>query len=547
MANVEKMTADESLACSVADNGTNSATNSANSSKAASASPSAANNSSSASSVTPDVQSQAAGSNSNMSKMDSANNFVFSSSRKRNRAGSDSDSTDSPKQSIKKRPQRAVTKKEKSTILRSMQPAAPLDTSNRFQALDINDSLATATQSEHEDEVTQATVRVPKAPAITLAYEDRLTTIGRMRTLGFGFKVENSLVKARIKPDNMDDWTAIQNYLKENKLPFFTHPAGSNAQLHVVVFSIPNISAQIIGEALVRAGRPPVNVTEFGSHPIYKHYAVDFAKQVTSVDDLNENCDVIFSNKITWKKNVKKSNGPTMCFNCLQYGHGQATCHLPTVCSLCAGAHHGSLCPSKNSTTPIVRCGNCVANKLPHEHYATDENCGVRLQRIEKTNMLKAKRQAAIDGKKKVKFDLNKFHWPGAQEHVRPAHKFTSAKVSAAVSFAQTAATTSSSAEANATQTRSRSHSRNSTSSSDNTRQQSRSRSPRTRSPRARTHAQHNNRSDTHSDVNGEQLFSLPEMIGFMIECTETLMRQPNKTAQLNAMMTLISKWLTKP
>lgn len=245
-----------------------------------------------------------------------------------------------------------------------------IPTSNRFSAL-------------HNEAATTSAKKPPLPAPVTITDGTNPAEILKVLKIPFTLKVTS--IGTKIFTENVDDFTTLNSKLSENKIEFFSHTPAKNKSFKLVLHGLPGFATDDISNFLNTQCNVKVEkIIMLNSENTLKRYLVQFdAKENTRSDILN--IKAILNHIVRWLPAKRINRGPTQCLNCGMYGHGIAACFRKPKCSLCGGDHVTKNCSfqTENNDQRVYKCHYCRANKLPHNHSASDPQCPARLKYIE--------------------------------------------------------------------------------------------------------------------------------------------------------------------
>lgn len=221
---------------------------------------------------------------------------------------------------------------------------------------------------------------------------------------GKNFQIRMSNDGIKLYAPSIESFIAAKNKLVESDIKFYTHTLKDEQTSKYVLNGFYKTDINDVIAYLNEVGVKPLKVNNiairnkrFDDHALY---VVHFLKKDRiKLSYLRENASVINSVRITWDYFKSKRNGPIQCTNCMQYGHGSASCFLSPMCVRCGGNHLSKDCQlimNVNSTSVIPRipveqlkCGLCGQN-----HAANYVKCESRLRFIDRQIHLRNQNQA---------------------------------------------------------------------------------------------------------------------------------------------------------
>lgn len=367
-------------------------------------------------------------------------------SRKQSKAKANVTSTEAPSSERRTQPSTSDTQsppmknrtKKKKKIISSLAINSPLALTNRFSVLhklkqNNEEALLSQQQQLQQQQHKQkspvtAAVRARAPPPITVLdaqYETVKTALADC-AIKFDWKFAPNAI--RILTASEPERIALIDVLKSKGIYNYSHPPRAAPRLRTILRGMPpgNHTAEIEAE-LTELGHKPVEIRFIRTLRGWPLYAVDFATTELTLEFLNNQINRIMSHVVSWEVPKDRPRPPSMCTNCCSYGHGEAWCGIPAVCSRCSLGHSLAECTLNERMTkyeeefvakinyeegatplgcraydpeaPNIRCVNCLAANYPPIatlHEATDPGCHVRYQ---KTKSMLAKRAKAAAAK----------------------------------------------------------------------------------------------------------------------------------------------------
>lgn len=181
-----------------------------------------------------------------------------------------------------------------------------------------------------------------------------------------------------------DDKTKILQAFKEANINFFSHPDNINKVFKAVLTGLPEIDTSLIIDSLKETYDITITkVIMFNTKSHSKLYLCHFDKQKVNMKVLHT-IKAVYHHIVQWQPFKPKQNTPTQCYRCCMYGHGASSCMRYAVCMLCSGNHITKDCNviNRDDNNPAYKCFNCLSNKLPHNHKASDIACPFRAKYV---------------------------------------------------------------------------------------------------------------------------------------------------------------------
>lgn len=173
------------------------------------------------------------------------------------------------------------------------------------------------------------------------------------------FKIRNfNRFKTSIFVSTSADFDIIVSYLKQHKIPFFTHVPRDRKPIKMVLKGLPSsFTNDEIADELKKSAQV-VSVTQFSkktednrSLPL-PVYVVTFPPNTLSHQIVE--IKVLFSCIVRWEKYNRKT--PYLqCYRCLRFGHVSQNCQLPDRCMRCGDRHSSVSC-----NVQTYKCANCL-------------------------------------------------------------------------------------------------------------------------------------------------------------------------------------------
>lgn len=257
-----------------------------------------------------------------------------------------------------------------------------IPTANRFGA------LGSLRPTPNQSTVKQPTAQARPAPLVVTEQElSPLLKAIEEKKLSHSIKLLS--VGAKIFVDNTNDRGTLTELLDDLKLNYYSHPGASEKLIKLVLSGLPEISTDIISNWLKEKNNiSPVKISMLNTESSNKLYLLQFDQNQVSKADI-VNIRVINHHIVRWLPFIRKSRGPTQCYNCGMFGHGISFCHRQSACFNCGEAHSSNTCPFLGASSQdhlIYKCINCFIRKLPHNHRCDDNECPSRLRYVELKN-----------------------------------------------------------------------------------------------------------------------------------------------------------------
>lgn len=248
-------------------------------------------------------------------------------------------------------------------------------TQNRFAALAA------------DDQTKKKSTKIPQLAPITIT--DKTAKIDDIiNSLQITHKKKVSSIGKKIFVESAEDKKKFITTLTDQKIEFFTHPDTDDKIFKVVLKGLPEIDQDELSESLKTENNlQPVKIIMMGKST-HKLYLLHFKKADVSLQDLRSIRVVYHHHIIRWMPYKPKKRGPTQCWKCLMFGHGQKHCNRAETCMFCGESHKSTVCPLGNndsnqqSTQHVYKCFNCAKQNLPSNHMANDVACPSREQYI---------------------------------------------------------------------------------------------------------------------------------------------------------------------
>lgn len=151
---------------------------------------------------------------------------------------------------------------------------------------------------------------------------------------------------------------------------------------------------------------PATKVNFIYDHPENPIYSVQFAKNTTSLSDLQYAHSKVEGLKIKWEKFFKRSK-PTQCKRCQAWGHAANNCGRKYRCVKCLEQHEPGQCSRKSKVVGQPSCVNC--GEIGHP--SNSPECESFKKYISKVYKQKREQQPRT-------FTSTKYNWNGAAPSV---------------------------------------------------------------------------------------------------------------------------------
>lgn len=192
----------------------------------------------------------------------------------------------------------------------------------------------------------------------------------------------------------------LQNIFREKRIGYFTFTPKFQKPLQIVIKRLPtHVTAQQLQEELQVLDFPVINVRQL---TITKQENGTFIKcpipvWVVSLTNNDYGRSIYDLKAIQYQPVLIESYNPEskiyQCFNCQQYGHTSAGCHLPSKCVKCSQNHRIAECPIKgHSVEP--KCANCG-----QPHTANFRQCEVAIQQKNALQQRKMNKQQRLQNR----------------------------------------------------------------------------------------------------------------------------------------------------
>ena len=241
-------------------------------------------------------------------------------------------------------------------------------TSNRFATLDDNAMQTDQVQHEKKQFI---------APIIITDQETDIQAILSQLNVDCNTKITS--IGRKIFPTSNDHKSKIIESFKAKNIGFFSHPEKDNKIFKVILSGLPEINTQLIIDSVTEQLKvQPTHIVMFDTKSTTKLYLLHFNAAQANLKTIQE-VKYVYHHVIKWLPYKPKRKGPTQCYACLMFGHGQGQCHRFSACMLCAGAHLTKDCTTHiNNKNAVFKCFNCASAKIPDNHKANDANCPFR-------------------------------------------------------------------------------------------------------------------------------------------------------------------------
>lgn len=275
----------------------------------------------------------------------------------------------------KKRPRSSSKVKKKRSIIR---PSEKLI--NKIQVPLTNKFEALADNGEDITDVDPPAEKLKVSPIVVTDID--IQSI--ITSLKVNVETKIITIGKKIFAKSADDKKKITEAFTAAKINFFTHPDNVNKVFKAVLTGLPEMDTSSIVNSMKETYN--INVTKiimFNTKSHNKLYLCQFDRVEVNMKVLNT-IKAVCMHIVKWQPFKPKQNSPTQCYRCTMYGHGASSCMRFAVCMLCAGNHITKECSviKPDANEPVYKCFNCVDNKLPHNHKASDPNCPFRTKYI---------------------------------------------------------------------------------------------------------------------------------------------------------------------
>lgn len=176
-------------------------------------------------------------------------------------------------------------------------------------------------------------------------------------------------IGTKIMLQDITNFKATINLLKEQKTPFFTHDIHADKTVKFVLSGLHELPIEEIKTALSELEVNCLDIKPMRTKSSQQSlYLVYFAHKSVTLSQLKA-IKAVLSVIIKWSPYTSSfKNGPTQCNNCQLYGHGNRNCHLPPRCLLCAGEHKKTECPYIQATNFSPLCCLCAGKHQSNHH-----------------------------------------------------------------------------------------------------------------------------------------------------------------------------------
>jgi len=244
--------------------------------------------------------------------------------------------------------------------------------SNRFQVLsDLEDDDSALSDALVSSEAAMP-VSTKRPPPIHVFYCDYIQTkknilaavpVGKDTT--FKVLVNNLVVRAA----NIADYTRITEYLKIQKIQFFTFNASPTKPRKALIKHLPSDTDkdEILSD-LAKMGIPAIRVSNFIGRDRKPSTMFIVCVDRDNIEKLfNVKRILDFAVKI---ENLKPLKNVIQCHRCQRLGHASLHCQMQPRCVKCGKNHISTECPLKKSPETKCTCVNCGL-----EHPASYKGC----------------------------------------------------------------------------------------------------------------------------------------------------------------------------
>lgn len=190
-----------------------------------------------------------------------------------------------------------------------------------------------------------------------------------IRNIGYQY-THNPRLGVKILTETPEDYRKMTKYLEERQeTNWYTFKDPENKDKKTVIKGLsPDEDLEDIKRDITEQGVRVTRVTQlhsrYGERKKLSIYLVDFHK-----DDVEKMKSIEFILRARVRQEqTRKNDGPTQCYNCQGFHHGQSTCHMETKCVRCGEAHRATEC-RREKNTPAT-CANCQG-----EHPANYRGC----------------------------------------------------------------------------------------------------------------------------------------------------------------------------
>lgn len=254
---------------------------------------------------------------------------------------------------------------------------------NRFYPL--------ANHADMEIDIGPANVKKCKVPPIIITSDVNSIALINRAGLNGGFSQKNMSIGTKIHLDNSEDYLKFLELLTDENIEFYSHKSHEEKTFKAVLAGLyKNCNDEIKSDLVDIYNITPIKIVDMTANKINSRgslYLVEFKKDEVTMKTLGA-IKTIYHTVVSWKPYSPKYRGPTQCFRCGSYGHGQDYCNRRKTCVFCASDDHSANeCPFKlrETVNPVVfRCFNCIsAKKKDFNHRADDPICPSRQQYME--------------------------------------------------------------------------------------------------------------------------------------------------------------------
>ena len=227
-----------------------------------------------------------------------------------------------------------------------------------------------------------------RIPPIVVKVDNFYNLCQKLNAETFKVTYKHMSIGTGIITTNVEEHRKVIEILKNDNISFFTHDIKSEKPLKVVLRGLHSIPEKDLKDELSKKQIPPLAIfpmkRKSGIQGRDQPYLIHFNKAEVTLNTLKKNVKNIFYTIVNWELYVNAKNGPTLCNNCLQDGHGTKNCNMPSKCNICGKSHRTNEC---TVTDPAIRkCANCSGN-----HPASSIQCPKRQQYLEIRNKIHQK------------------------------------------------------------------------------------------------------------------------------------------------------------
>ena len=217
-------------------------------------------------------------------------------------------------------------------------------------------------------------------PPIVVRAQNFYEICQKIDSLSVKVTYKHMSIGTSILTNNVQEHKRVIEFLKTEKIYFFTHDVKSEKPFKVVLRGLHSITENELKEELTRKQLEPLSVflmkRKSGVMGRDQPYLIHFKKPEVNLSTLRKNLPKLFYTVINWEPYVTTNRGPMFCSTCLIHGHGSKNCNMQPRCNICGKDHKTLDCVIID---PAVRkCANCKGN-----HAASSINCPKRQQYIE--------------------------------------------------------------------------------------------------------------------------------------------------------------------